>query len=199
MSMPQSRSEIQARYYAKHRGEIRAKAKKKYDEDPEKARADSRRWRTNNPERRKEITRRYREANREKLRAAGREYARRRYAEDPDRGRRLAREWYAANLDRGRIGKRESQARYKARKVGAFVSEVTAEDIARMLVDQQERCNDPGCGVSLPGGYHVDHVIPLSKGGTHELGNVQLLCPHCNISKRDKMPEEFASRRGRLF
>ena len=29
----------------------------------------------------------------------------------------------------------------------------------------------------------VDHIIPLSKGGTHEWSNVQLLCRGCNIAK----------------
>ena len=31
----------------------------------------------------------------------------------------------------------------------------------------------------------VDHIIPLSKGGTHEWSNVQLLCRGCNIAKSD--------------
>ena len=33
----------------------------------------------------------------------------------------------------------------------------------------------------------IDHVIPLSRGGTHEWDNVQLLCRGCNIKKSNKI------------
>lgn len=33
----------------------------------------------------------------------------------------------------------------------------------------------------------VDHIIPLSKGGTHTWGNVQLAHMYCNAGKRDKV------------
>ena len=32
-----------------------------------------------------------------------------------------------------------------------------------------------------------DHIIPLSKGGLHRLSNLQILCPPCNLKKRDKI------------
>ena len=39
--------------------------------------------------------------------------------------------------------------------------------------------------------YEVDHVVPKSKGGTDHLGNLQLLCGHCNKIKGDKPHEHL--------
>ena len=43
------------------------------------------------------------------------------------------------------------------------------------------------CGASKEDGatLHVDHKIPVSKGGTDELDNLQTLCSKCNLNKSD--------------
>ena len=43
------------------------------------------------------------------------------------------------------------------------------------------------CGASREDGatLHVDHKIPVSKGGTDELDNLQTLCSDCNLNKSD--------------
>lgn len=38
----------------------------------------------------------------------------------------------------------------------------------------------------------VDHVIPLSKGGTHNIDNLVPCCMSCNRKKKAKLPEGFA-------
>ncbi len=44
------------------------------------------------------------------------------------------------------------------------------------------------CEVSLyKTGHHLDHVIPLARGGKNEDDNVQLLCPKCNLKKGSKI------------
>ncbi|HEY2848313.1 MAG TPA: HNH endonuclease signature motif containing protein [Gemmatimonadaceae bacterium] len=52
------------------------------------------------------------------------------------------------------------------------------------------------CGRSPPAvELHVDHVVPISKGGSDDLSNLAASCVDCNFGKRDKLlhvvkPEE---------
>lgn len=69
--------------------------------------------------------------------------------------------------------------------------------IPRLIKAQKECC--AYCTKSLRSGYHVDHIIPLAKGGAHEAGNIQLLCAPCNLRKSDRDPIAFAQLNGRLL
>lgn len=45
------------------------------------------------------------------------------------------------------------------------------------------------CGSELEGrDWTIDHIIPVSKGGDHSIGNLQSMCRSCNGSKQDKDP-----------
>jgi len=44
------------------------------------------------------------------------------------------------------------------------------------------------CGIALPADFHLDHVVPVSKGGPHSRNNVALACPPCNLRKRATIP-----------
>lgn len=46
---------------------------------------------------------------------------------------------------------------------------------------------------------HLDHYIPLSKGGEHTISNLVLSCSKCNLQKNAKDPYEFALTKGKLF
>jgi len=37
----------------------------------------------------------------------------------------------------------------------------------------------------------IQHNIPISKGGKHELGNISVICKRCNVSIRDKITPEL--------
>lgn len=45
------------------------------------------------------------------------------------------------------------------------------------------------CGATAQDGYklHVDHIIPVSKGGRTEPDNLRTLCERCNMGKGDKI------------
>jgi 5-methylcytosine-specific restriction protein A len=51
----------------------------------------------------------------------------------------------------------------------------------RMLVlHEQPLCQAPGCAALAT---EVDHITPLSRGGTHARENLQALCKRCHSSK----------------
>ena len=42
---------------------------------------------------------------------------------------------------------------------------------------------------------HIDHIIPVSTGGTDELSNLQTLCNDCNLSKSDRNWTTFSAQK----
>lgn len=46
------------------------------------------------------------------------------------------------------------------------------------------------CG-SDNGPFEIDHIVPWSRGGTHDRSNLTLACQWCNRSKGDKMISEW--------
>jgi len=45
--------------------------------------------------------------------------------------------------------------------------------------------------------WHIDHVMPYSKGGTHHIDNLVPSCTTCNLQKHDKTDDEFIAVRAR--
>lgn len=43
--------------------------------------------------------------------------------------------------------------------------------------------------------WHVDHILPLSKGGNHKIDNLVPACRTCNLSKYTKTADEFIATR----
>lgn len=47
------------------------------------------------------------------------------------------------------------------------------------------------CGKDLIAGYHADHIVPLTKGGSNWGDNIQMLCQTCNNKKYVKLPWDY--------
>jgi 5-methylcytosine-specific restriction endonuclease McrA len=114
---------------------------------------------------------------------------RRRYANAKERRSQVAREWRRANPERAKIHATQGTARRRALLAGA-VGIYTAGDIARIFASQNNRCAACGAEARLT----IDHVVPLSKGGSNWPENIQGLCGPCNSSKRDRLMADFAIR-----
>lgn len=92
---------------------------------------------------------------------------------------------------------RRANRKRRALKIGS--DGVLSLGIERRLLGlQRHRCVN--CAADLRQvGYHLDHILPLSKGGANQDSNTQLLCPTCNLSKHAKDPIEWAQANGRLL
>jgi 5-methylcytosine-specific restriction endonuclease McrA len=73
-------------------------------------------------------------------------------------------------------------------KTNNGVFKVTDQDISRQINRQNNECF--WCHEKLDK-LHVDHIIPLTKGGRHSIGNIVISCPKCNLIKSDRLPIEF--------
>ena len=58
----------------------------------------------------------------------------------------------------------------------------------RQQVIKRDNYTCQNCGKYMPDevGLHVDHIIPISKGGKTVISNLQVLCSKCNGSKSNK-------------
>lgn len=82
--------------------------------------------------------------------------------------------------------------------------DTAVESVSPMKVFKQANWKCQWCGVDTPrekrGTYEdcapeLDHIIPLSRGGSHTYANVQCLCRKCNGRKGDKItPRHWKSR-----
>ena len=95
---------------------------------------------------------------------------------------------YRLTEEEKRDNKREANRRQhmKRRAGGAAPSRAVIEG---MWCSQHGRC--AYCGVRFGETYHIDHKLPVSRGGGNEISNLQLTCPKCNMVKGAMTHEEF--------
>jgi 5-methylcytosine-specific restriction endonuclease McrA len=126
------------------------------------------RWFAANPEKRRASVNKYGAKNRERMREYHTEYQR---------------EWRKHNKEK------ERSYRVRRRSTGG---KHTAEDIKLQLASQRGNCW--WCGKKLKDDWHVDHRVPLARGGSNNANNLCISCPTCNKSKGAKMPHEWNGR-----
>ena len=89
---------------------------------------------------------------------------------------------------KGRLIQRvKTQRRHK--RAQASETSFTVTDVERQYQSQKGHCYY--CKRKVGDTYHVDHVIPLSRGGSNGPENIVIACPDCNHSKSDKLPSEW--------
>lgn len=90
-----------------------------------------------------------------------------------------------------------TQAKGHNKRVRDLYPEAWAESTItdRILADWIKEHKADTCPYCTGRVKEVDHRAPLSKGGTHSLDNLEMLCMPCNREKGDKSVEEFQAYR----
>jgi 5-methylcytosine-specific restriction endonuclease McrA len=114
------------------------------------------------------------------------QYRAKSYQKNRDKYLAIAKRYY--NTIKGKINNRIRQHKRRARK-NAAEGFHTYEDIKNIYNKQQGKCAWCGCFVGEK--YHVDHVIPLSRGGSDFPENLVISCQTCNQKKWNKLPSEW--------
>lgn len=151
----------------------------------------------------KKYRREYTQKNKEKLNAQSRA----RYSKDKERMRAQARARWDRNGDRLRALRKKRYdkdpdrilqyaRKRRAQRYNSDFVKYTTQDILNLYGTNCHICKKPidlnAPRLARPGtnwqlGLHLDHVIPLSKGGSDTVDNIRPSHGICNISKGDKL------------
>lgn len=113
----------------------------------------------------------YREANKQKVRQATLNWQ----INNPESYKRSKNKWRLENPEKFRSLKQKRRA--KIRENGTFV--ISSKEIKRLYESSCFYCGSDNQ-------IEIDHVIPISKGGRHSIGNLVSACKKCNRSKTNK-------------
>ena len=95
--------------------------------------------------------------------------------------------YYSSDESKAKKRARDLKRRVMIKGNGDF--EITNIVIKDILDSSSGKC--AYCGKDCEGNYHIDHILPVSRGGSNDRENLCLSCPNCNWSKNDKTAEEF--------
>ena len=138
-----------------------------------------------------------RNREREQARALGRHRA------DPERTRQSYANWaennreHLAEKDRLRYARDPVGELARAQKYRAHLAAAPGSGVSK---DQWLGRLDEFSGICAycleSAGATMDHVVPISRGGAHDLANIVPACASCNASKGNRSILEFAMRGG---
>lgn len=173
----EARRAYRRRYYWEHREECLAYSHRYQQEHREERLAYKRKYRQEHCEEMQVYQRRYDEEHREERR----EYDRRRRKENPEKVRAIHLKYRKFNKsypEKNRLN--ASRRRARERSVPDTLTSERAEEL--LAIGQ----------ATYPGEkLHLDHVIPISKGGGTTPGNVHFIPVPLNRRKWSKLPREI--------
>lgn len=199
-------------YYWNNRDECCKRMRERHAENPQLHRDSVHRSYRKNLAKRTAYNRRYSSNNAAALAFKRRDYAKRnpvvirernrRYVlANPEKQREWMHKWYVKNRARVREWGREYDKshpwvavikynRRRARKLSALTDGTAEAFIKQIRKTDSIQCTY--CGNIITGkAIHIDHIVPLSRGGSHTKDNLCPACYSCNCSKSNKLLSEW--------
>lgn len=174
-----------------------SECKRQYQKDyhkmnPEKYSIYGKKWRDSNKEKKKEIDRIWVENNRDKSNLIKKRWKMNHksqcsnmnkvyYQKNTAAINAYSAQWAKDNLEKRKL----TEHRRRAHKFGGGIFHVSDKDLKMLLKRPCFYCGEES--------KHIDHIVPLSRGGRHSIGNLTQACASCNLSKGNKFIIEWRS------
>ena len=129
----------------------------------------NKKWQKNNKERRKQYDKKYRNTHKEKIKEW--------YQKNKEKELKRVKKWRKDNKQHYYFTKKQRELKKKE-----IVGSHTQGEWEMLKAQYNWIC--PSCGKSEPEiKLTEDHIIPISKGGSNNIENIQPLCKNCNCKK----------------
>ena len=171
-------------YYENNKGKIQERQKVWNERNKERMANYSKAWYENNKERLRKVRKAWYERNKENLKEKREAYR--------ETHKEVAKEYGKKYRENNKGKRRRWKHHRRAREKEATIHPFSEESWLR-IQPKPYRCYL--CGKQIKGAFHIDHKIPLSRGGDHAPWNLALTHPKCNLSKKDKLPNEYAPKK----
>lgn len=138
-----------------------------------------------NVEKNKNRSRKYREEHPEKAKKNDREM----YEKHKSYYRAYSKAWYKTEKGLALVKKKHAVRRSRAGD-----GKITAAQIRELEQENRDKYGVLTCVYCLSpilGSYHLEHRVPLSRGGANTKENATIACPTCNVRKHTRTDEEF--------
>ena len=194
--------------WAKHKKKRNEEQREFFNNNKELIASRDKTYRDNNKDKIAKRFKEYMKNNKEKVAKQRREYYKENKEEINRKNKIIGKKWRENNKERINEkskayyatpkGKAVARAVHKRRKCAIKNTEmiVTSEELVDIVENANNVCY--WCNKKIVGTEHIDHYIPLAKGGKHSIDNMVVSCAKCNQSKGAKSPQEFANSLGKL-
>lgn len=208
-----TKREYNQRYYAKNKERLKLESRMYASRNKEKILESARRYYYENRERNLAVKAEYGRKNRAKLSEKGRAYYQKNKAilyeknkiwrqKNRERVNRKNREYWAKNPEKFNAWRekwrKKNPCKLKAydNRRRAIEKKATVDGVAAQwfyeIIHNQDFLTCAYCLKKItPKQAHVDHIIPLSRGGEHGPNNFCVSCEWCNFSKNDSLISEW--------